>query len=386
MTEEVGDTYRALADASPDPTFFVNLETGLITDVNDRTTDLLGYERSDLVGSPVTEVHPSEDTEQYRALFEASTGEETFRFEELPDGTRAKLVTESGETVPASVHARRVTLDGVPHMFSIVRDQSDQIAARDRLERQREELAVLNRLIRHDIRNDMAVILGWADRLPEADDPSERAEIVDRIRTHGDHVVSLTDLAREYVDVITGETDPDLEPVTLGPLLRDEAASARQTYPEADVAVYPDATTDVSVAASPLLESVFRNLVVNAVQHNDAGTPCVRLDVTVADDTVTVRVVDDGPGIPDDRKTELFGKGEMGIDSDGSGIGLYLVDRLVTQFGGRVYVEDRDPEAFPLPGDGGDSAEGVSSDHPGSVFVVELDRVDAGNGANLGDD
>lgn len=166
--------------------------------------------------------------------------------------------------------------------------------------------------------------------------------------------------------------DPELEPTPLGPLLEEEIASARQTYPEADVALVDDVGA-VAVAATPLLESVFRNLVVNAVQHNDAGTPCVRLRVTTTDDWVTVRVADDGPGVPDDRRRELFGRGETGLDSDGSGIGLYLVDRLVTQFGGRGHVEDRDPTAFPLPSD----ERGADRDHPGSVFVVELDRVAA---------
>ena len=68
-----------------------------------------------------------------------------------------------------------------------------------------------------------------------------------------------------------------------------------------------------------------------------------------------MRVGDDGPGIPDDRKTAVFGKGEKGPGSDGTGLGLYLVRTLVVSYGGEIRVEDNDPR--------------------GSVFLVELPTV-----------
>jgi len=70
------------------------------------------------------------------------------------------------------------------------------------------------------------------------------------------------------------------------------------------------------------------------------------------DDRIRVRVADNGPGVPDAEKDEIFGKGEKGLDSAGSGIGLYLVSVLTRQFGGDVWVEDNEPR--------------------GAVFVVEL--------------
>ena len=69
---------------------------------------------------------------------------------------------------------------------------------------------------------------------------------------------------------------------------------------------------------------------------------------------MTVRIADDGPGIADDKKEAVFGRGERGLDSPGSGIGLYLVDRLTTAFGGSVHIEDNEPR--------------------GAVFVVTLER------------
>lgn len=369
MTSPGLETYRSLAEASPEAIFLVDLETARITEVNERTRELFGYDGSELVGVPVTEVHPSEKMDQYREMFERSTESETICFDTLPDGSQVVVETADGERIPVEIHAKRVAIDGTPHVFSSVRDVSNRVEQTERLEQTTDELAVLNRLVRHDIRNDMGIILGWAAQLRGAD-PEDYDEIIERIESHGEHVVSLTDLARDYVEIITGDAEMDLEPTDLETVLGDEVTATRESYPEADVGYTEGSETDYEVLATPLLESVFRNLLVNAIQHNDTETPRVRVDIDVTAETVTVCIADDGPGIPDAKKETVFGRGEQGLDSSGTGIGLYLVDRLVGQFGGSVHVKDRNPEAFPLPGDG----DRPAGDPDGSVFVVELQR------------
>jgi signal transduction histidine kinase len=113
----------------------------------------------------------------------------------------------------------------------------------------------------------------------------------------------------------------------------------------------------VSVLADEMLDSVFRNLLKNAVQHNDKELPEVRVSASVDERTVTVRIADNGPGIPEERRHSIFGKGETGLDSEGTGLGLYLVESLVDSYDGDVRIEDNDPE--------------------GAVFVVELQLRDS---------
>jgi signal transduction histidine kinase len=98
--------------------------------------------------------------------------------------------------------------------------------------------------------------------------------------------------------------------------------------------------------------TVFSNLLKNAIQHNDKDVAEVAISATERDETVRVRITDNGPGVPDNQKEAIFGKNEKGLDSAGAGMGLYLVDTLVTNYHGEVWVEDHEPD--------------------GSVFVVEL--------------
>jgi len=65
--------------------------------------------------------------------------------------------------------------------------------------------------------------------------------------------------------------------------------------------------------------------------------------VTADDETVTVRVADDGPGIPDRQKASVFERGEKGPTSSGTGLGLYLVGALVDSYDGEIDVRDNDP-------------------------------------------
>ena len=164
---------------------------------------------------------------------------------------------------------------------------------------------------------------------------------LDEIVRSGERVAELLDTVRTLMGTMLGD-EVALEPVPLGPTLRTELDRARSRHDEA-VVEGPDSFPDVAVAANEVLREVFRNVLTNAVYHNDTPRPTVTVDVEASGETVVVRVADDGPGIPDDQKPAVFGRGESGLESPGTGIGLYLVDTIVETYGGDVWVEDNDP-------------------------------------------
>jgi len=274
-------------------------------------------------------IHP-DDRERVRANIEESS-------RELRDTEYEGRVVRPDGSIRWTLNRQimlRDEAENVSEIVGISTDITDQ-------KRREQELELLNRIVRHDIRNDMAVVLGWAEMLDDHVDDEGR-EYLQKILASSEHVVELTEVAREYVETVVSDEELTVEPVPLRSVLETELSLREESFPDAEF-VLEDGPPDVEVAANSMLSAVFRNLLNNAVQHNDAKTPHIEISCAVRDDEVEVRIADNGPGISDDHKDTVFGKGERGLGSPGTGIGLYLVDTLVTEYGGEIWVEDNDP-------------------------------------------
>jgi Signal transduction histidine kinase len=224
--------------------------------------------------------------------------------------------------------------------YAIRREQQQQ-----QLQQRNTELALLNQIVRHDIRNDVAVILGWGDALKTHVDEEGQTHL-DRMLSAGEHITDITETVGEFIDVLKGSDDPELRPVDLESVLTNEIKKTRAVHDKATITVAGDLHGGLTVVATDLLSSVFRNLLNNAVSHNDKPEPEITVTVTDNGDTVSIVITDNGPGIPDRQKDGIFERGEMGAESSssGSGLGLYLVDVLVEMYNGSIMIADNDPE------------------------------------------
>ena len=230
-------------------------------------------------------------------------------------------------------------------------DSSDPEA---RLKRQRDDLRLLNQVMRHDIRNDLQLVEAYAELLDDHVD-EEGESYLEVIKENTESAVGLTTTVRDLSRVMLRE-DAEPEGVALDRVLSQQVEEVRSSYSEAVFTV--DGTIpSVEVLADEMLGSVFRNVLRNAVQHNDETLPVIDVTARVddADQAAVVRIADNGPGVPPPQREEIFGKGEKGLDSPGAGIGLYLVRSLVEGYGGEVWVEDNEPK--------------------GAIFVIRLPLV-----------
>ncbi len=349
-SEREATIYETIVENVTDGVYVFDTD-GTIEYVNSRIAEVSGIDRERWEGNTVRVfaedgVAGVEPVEQFERAFQAFV-------ESGDDRTQLDIESPNGVFGVISIRLSAVRFGGeLQKVIATVRDISDRVERQRQLANRTEQLEVLNRVVRHDIRNDMTVVLAWLEAL-EAHVSGDDTDALGRIERASEHVVELTDIARDHVDVVVGNGEVEPEPTDLADTLETELAKRRESYPDATFAVDGELPDD-QVAANGMLASVFRNLLNNAVQHNDGQSPTVTVSVVRDDDVVRVRVTDDGPGVPDAQKETIFGKDEKGLDSPGSGIGLYLVYNLVDSYGGSVRVEDR--------------ADGES----GAVFVVEL--------------
>ncbi|MFP4628312.1 MAG: ATP-binding protein [Halobacteriales archaeon] len=207
------------------------------------------------------------------------------------------------------------------------------LAARN--EEQRETLVLLTRLLRHDIRNDMAVIGGHLDLL-DLHVSAEGAETLEVVQSRTASILRLLEDTDTLVKTLGTDREP--EPVDLSTVLRDEVRKLDADH--ASVTVSVDVPDGLVVMADGLVHQLFSNLLQNAVAHNEQEDLVVEVAAFERDEFVGVEVCDNGAGIPDELKESCFELGEQGPTSDGDGIGLYLVSRLADVYGGAVEVAD----------------------------------------------
>lgn len=310
------------------------------------TERILGFEAGQRVGDDAFEyIHP-EDREAVKEIFEQTIqapGDVTERIE-------FRYKHADGSWIWLESIGSNKTNTGLDGYVINSRDITERKRFEEELTDLVDEHETLNRIVRHDIRNDLSVILGWAHLLDDNVD-EEGEEYLTYILESIEQMVELTEVVRDYVKTLSNDEALEVEPVLLRPILKREILMRAEAYPSATV-TQETTIPSVEVIGNELLSAVFRNLINNAIKHNDSEEPVVEVSVEELDETVRIAFADNGPGIPDDRKETIFGKGEAGLDDPDAGIGLYLVQTLVNNYGGEVWIEDNDPV--------------------GSVFFVEL--------------
>lgn len=216
--------------------------------------------------------------------------------------------------------------------------------------RRQEKLEEISKMTHHDIRNEVTVLLERAERIGSGREdnqlPSDgllHEELVNHltnIKKAGERIADLTDAAQMHMDAIS-QLMADPQGVPLAPTLQREVATATTIDADATVRLDTD-VPDVAVQADEMLDSVFRNLLTNAIRHNDGPNPEVVISVRRSDDSVQVTIADNGPGIPEDQRAAVVKKGVTLEDSDGTGYGLSLVASLTEQYGGSLTIGEAD--------------------------------------------
>lgn len=200
----------------------------------------------------------------------------------------------------------------------------------ERNEEQRETLALLTKLLSHDIRNDMSIVDGYADILTEYTDEEGRF-YVEGIRDRIDETDQLLADANALVKSLDEERE--FERIDLSNVLEREVTTLAESYPNVDLET--DIPAGITVEADSLIHQLFSNLLQNAVFHNDVEGLTIRVTAARSGDTTEVSVSDDGKGISPEVREMCFELGKQGPESEGDGIGLYLVSRLADVYGGR---------------------------------------------------
>jgi len=318
--------YKTIVEESGDLIYIAD-EDGCFSYVNEAFADASGYDRGEILDEHATLVMDESDVEEGRELISSllSSGETQGTFE-------MDLITADGVRIPCENH---IVLLPFEEEFrgsaGVLRDITE------RKERE-QQLAVLDRVLRHNLRNEMNLIIGNAQQITRTGD-GDVAETAGKIASVGTGLLDLVDKERELADLISAS--PPKRPYELRECVTDPVERLRDRYPAADIDVtLPD---NVYVVAIPQLSRAVLELGENAIQHSNRESPSLDITASVDENRVELCFADNGPGMPEKERKVLIGEKEIGPLYHGRGMGLRLVDWIVTLAGGQLAIEDNDP-------------------------------------------
>ena len=225
----------------------------------------------------------------------------------------------------------------------ISKDITDRKEYEAQLERSNERLQEFAYILSHDLQEPLRMVSSYVDLLEmELDE-----QLDEETRQYMGFAVDGAERMRGMIDGLLQysriETEgQEFTETAVETVIEEVRQDLQFTLDEADAELVVGSLPAVPADADQLRQ-LFQNLVTNAVDHGGAGTT-VEITARETPSGSEIVVSDDGPGIPADRRDEVFGLFDKGGDSDGTGIGLAICERIVTRHNGEISVESTEGE------------------------------------------
>lgn len=319
---------------SVDKSILITDTEGRIEYVNPQFERTTGYSADEVIGRNPRLLKSGEHDEQvYEDLWETITAGEVWE---------AELTNKrkSGERYRVRQKIIPITNGGeISHFVGIEEDITDA-------EFIEEVLDVMNRILRHNVRNSVQAIDGYADLIKTLDDDQEQIAAVETIQAEAAKLEKISERTREIRELFRRRhTQHSLSVDTIPNFIQQR----RDRHSNAVIELSMEIEEGVEIQNGSLLQLAIDEAVENAIVHNDTDEPHVEVTVKLASDTdeIVIRIADDGPGIPDSEWSAISAGRETPM-VHGSGIGLWLMYWTLTALGGTVELSENRPRGSVL--------------------------------------
>jgi signal transduction histidine kinase len=205
--------------------------------------------------------------------------------------------------------------------------------------------------ISHDLRTPLASIKAYVEGLEKgvASTPRMREKYLATIKnkTHDmEHIINHLFL---FSKLDINDFSLNLKTMDMGKLISDMVSELSDEYIKRGLTVEFFGTAgNMPVNIDPVLfRNVFVNILENSAAYKEAEYGRIEITIGVAEDTVEIRLTDDGPGVPDEALDKLFNvfyRVDQSRNTKGNGLGLAISQKIITRMGGTMRAE--------LPGSG----------------------------------
>jgi PAS domain S-box-containing protein len=335
--------YRRLFEAAKDGILILDADTGEMKDVNPFLKEMLGYSHTDFLGKQLWEIGLFKDIVANKASFQELQKSRYVRYENLP------LETKDGRTIWVEFVSNVYDVNGKHVIQCNIRD----ISERKQAERERENLiteltaknAELEHFIytvSHDLKSPLVTIKGFLGYL-EQDSLSGNVErLTGDTQRIANAVDKMAQLLNDLLELSRIGRFTSSDGIPFEELAREAIRSVESRIRERGVTIELQPDLPVVYGDRQRLAEVLQNLIDNAAKYmGDQSEPHIEIGQRGEEDGKAIFFVrDNGIGIAPEYRERIFGLfNKLDARSDGTGIGLALVRRIIEFHGGRIWVE-----------------------------------------------
>ncbi|QSG01499.1 PAS domain-containing sensor histidine kinase [Natranaeroarchaeum sulfidigenes] len=323
--------FQTFFERAPIPGVGISIEDGeepIVEHVNTNFEEVFGFDAETLEGESLASyIVPPEKRDESIALVG-----------ELEDGR----IVEGEVQRETNMGFRTFAFTGIPvegddsevDAYAIYSDVTTE-------QEQRQRLQVLYRVLRHDLRNRMNVVKGNAEIICEEITDPELREWAESLSASADELIELSSQTRQ-IERSLDAGDYARHTIDAAELVENVLEDVSTHYPEVESQC--DTPDELHVIANGLIDTAVRNAIENAFEHNVGPEQSVEVSVrTASRNYAEISIRDDGPGIPTSERRLFDGGSEITQLQHASGLGLWLLNWIVTQSGGEIELTDRTP-------------------------------------------
>jgi PAS domain S-box-containing protein len=353
--------YEALLTGIGDGIIATDNETKVVV-INQATENMLGLKKEDVYGKKLIDVFSVVDEkgipipENERPINKAVATRKPFS---TSINSNYYYTTKEGKRIPVALNASPVVVDGkLIGVIDVFRDISHE---KD-IDRMKTEFISLSS---HQLRTPLSAIKWFGEMLLAGDAgklTDEQTEFVNNIAQSTERMIALVNSLLNISRIESGRIIVDPVPTHLPDLVSDVVKEVQNKIDEKKlnliVSVHPD-LPEINVDPK-LIREVYKNLLTNSIKYTPEGGE-ISIFISKNDKEIISQVSDTGYGIPQKEQNKVFAKffraeNIVKLETEGTGLGLYLVKAVVESSNGRVWFESHEGQgttfwfAIPLTG------------------------------------